>query len=47
MVCSIIIVIFSSIYIPDEISKYLAKNKIYAMAMAGDTMEIINYDSVN
>ncbi len=38
--------IFSSLYIPEEIVKYLTRKSIFAMAMVGDTMEIINIDEV-
>ena len=37
-----IIPIFSSLYLPDNIINYLTKNKIYAMAMKDDTMDILN-----
>jgi hypothetical protein len=42
-----IIPIFSSLYIPDETVKYLTKNRIYAMAMKEDTMDLLNFDLVN
>ncbi|HEB75040.1 MAG TPA: hypothetical protein ENJ04_01635 [Nitrospirae bacterium] len=34
--------IFSSLYLSDSVVEYLSKNKIYAMAMKGDTMDILN-----
>jgi len=37
-----LIPIFSSLYLPDSVVKYLSKNKIYAMAMKDDTMDIMN-----
>ncbi len=37
-----IIPIFSSFLIPYEVVNYLTKNKIYAMAMKDDTMDILN-----
>ena len=39
-----LIPIFSSLYLSDTMVKYLTKNKIYAMAMKGDTMDILNPD---
>ena len=38
--------IFSSLRIPDEAVAYLTKQNIFAMAMAGNTMEILNFDDV-
>jgi hypothetical protein len=37
-----VIPLFSSLYIPSETVKYLTRNKIYAMAMKEDTMDILN-----
>lgn len=37
-----LIPIFSSIYVPDDMVKYLSKNKIYAMGMNEDTMDLYN-----
>ncbi len=34
--------IFSSFSIPNDLLKYLTKNKIYAMAMKDDTMDLLN-----
>lgn len=41
-----IIPIFSSLYIPENMIKLLTKNKIYAMAMKEDTMDILNYNEI-
>jgi len=41
-----LIPIFSSLYISEEIVKYLSKKGIYAMGMRDDTMEILNPDSI-
>ena len=38
--------IFSSLRIPDEAVAYMTKQNIFAMAMAGNTMEILNFDDV-
>jgi len=37
-----VIPIFSSFSIPDDLLNYLTKNKIYAMAMKDDTMDLLN-----
>ncbi len=37
-----IIPVFSSLYIPENVIGYLSKNKVYAMAMNEDTMDILN-----
>ncbi len=39
-----LIPIFSSLYLTETVVKYLTKNKIYAMAMKNDTMDILNPD---
>ena len=41
-----IIPVFSSLYIPDKVAKYLTKIKIYAMAMKDDSMELLNYEGI-
>ena len=38
--------IFSSFYIPENVKKYLTKNKIYAMQMKDRTMEVINFNDI-
>ncbi|MGB9683072.1 MAG: hypothetical protein ACPL1I_08830, partial [bacterium] len=42
-----IIPIFSSLYIPEDLVTYLTKNRIYAMAMKDDTMDLLNFDLVS
>ena len=39
-----LIPIFASLYLSEDIVKYLSKNKIYAMAMKDDIMDILNPD---
>ena len=39
-----IILIFSSLYLPDDIVARLSKNGIYALGMSDAMMEILNYD---
>ena len=39
-----IIPVFASLYIPEHILLHLSRNKIYAMAMKEDTMDILNPD---
>jgi Sec-independent protein translocase protein TatA len=41
-----VIPVFSSLYIPEQFVRYLTANKIYAMAMGDDTMEILNYNEI-
>jgi len=41
-----IIPIFSSLYLSDEIVKYLTKKKIYAMALRDDTMDLLNFEKI-
>ena len=41
-----IIPIFSSLYLPDRVVEYLTKNKIYAMAMKDDTMDLLNFEEI-
>ena len=41
-----IIPIFSSLYLPDRVIEYLTKNKIYAMAMKDDTMDLLNFEEI-
>ncbi|MCX7760171.1 MAG: hypothetical protein N2Z81_03200 [Hydrogenothermaceae bacterium] len=42
-----LIPIFSTLYMPEDIVSYLTKNKIYALAMKGDEMDILNYNEVS
>lgn len=37
-----LIPVFASLYFPENIIKYLSKNKIYAMGLKGDIMDILN-----
>jgi chaperonin cofactor prefoldin len=39
--------IFSSLSLPPDVVKYLTRHGIYAMAMTGETMDLLNYDSVS
>jgi len=41
-----IIPIFSSLYLPEDIVEYLTRNKIYAMGMNDDTMDLLNFEKV-
>jgi hypothetical protein len=41
-----VIPVFSSLYIPEHFVRYLTANKIYAMAMGDETMEILNYNEI-
>lgn len=41
-----IIPIFASLYIPENIIKYLSKNNIYALGMGKDTMDLLNFDII-
>jgi len=42
-----IIPIFLSLYLSDEIVKYLTKKKIYAMALKDGTMDLLNFEKIN
>jgi len=42
-----IIPVFSSFYLPEDVVKYLTKNKIYALGMKDDTMDILNPELKN
>jgi predicted nuclease of predicted toxin-antitoxin system len=42
-----LIPIFSSLSLPPDVVKYLTHHGIYAMAMTGETMDLLNYDSVS
>ncbi|MCD6562037.1 MAG: hypothetical protein J7L16_09815 [Deltaproteobacteria bacterium] len=41
-----LIPIFASLYIPENILRYLTKNGIYAMAIKDDTMAILNFEKI-
>jgi hypothetical protein len=36
----------ASLYLSDEIVKYLTKKKIYAMALRDDTMDLLNFEKI-
>ncbi len=42
-----LIPIFSCLHIPENIQNRLTKEKIYAMAMGGETMDILNFDKIH
>ncbi len=42
-----LIPIFSSLAIPEEIAKYLSRNRIFGMAMKDDSMQIVNFEEAN
>lgn len=42
-----VIPVFASLYLPQDVVKYLTKNGIYAMAIKGDTMDLINYQDIS
>ncbi len=42
-----LIPIFASLYIPENSITFLTRNNIFALAMKGDTMDILNYQSTN
>ncbi len=41
-----IVPVFSSLHLPEPIVQLLTKHKIYAMALGGETMELLNYEAV-
>lgn len=41
-----VVPIFSSLHLPEPVVQLLTKHKIYAMALGGETMELLNYDAV-
>jgi hypothetical protein len=41
-----IIPIFASLYITEDVVNFLSKNKIYAMGMRDDTMDILNFSEL-
>ena len=42
----IIVPVFSSLYLSEPIVQRLTEEKIYAMALGGETMELLNYEAV-
>ncbi len=43
---AVIIPIFASLYIPEEMVKYLTSHRIYAMVMGEGTMDIVNFQQL-
>lgn len=41
-----VIPIFASLALPENIINYLTKHQIYAMAMSGETMKLLNYEAI-
>ena len=41
-----IIPIFASLYLDESVINYLTQNRIYAMTMGGETMEIVNFQQM-
>ena len=41
-----IIPVFASLYLSEDIVNYLSKNKLYAMGMGDQTMELLNWDKI-
>ncbi len=41
-----IIPIFASLHLDESVNNYLTQNRIYAMTMGGETMEIVNFQQV-
>ena len=39
----IVLPIFSSLYLPEEIVQYLSKHRIYALGMTDETMDVLNF----
>jgi hypothetical protein len=37
----------ASLYLSDEIVKYLTKKRIYAIALRDDTMDLLNFEKIN
>ena len=42
----ILIPIFATFYVPEDIVKYLTKNRVFVMGMKNDTMDLINFDDI-
>jgi len=38
--------VFASMYLNDDLVRYLTRNRIYAMAMKEDTMDLLNYEEL-
>jgi hypothetical protein len=41
-----LIPVFASLYIEEDVIRYLTKNNIYAMAIKEDTMDLLNYEEI-
>ena len=41
-----IIPIFASLHLDESVINYLTQNRIYAMTMGGETMQIVNFEQV-
>ncbi len=41
-----LIPIFSTLHLPNNVLSYLTSNNIYAVAMKGDEMDVLNYNEV-
>jgi hypothetical protein len=39
--------IFASLLVPEDVVRYLTKHGVYAMAMGGGVMQLVNFDEVN
>jgi hypothetical protein len=39
--------VFSSLYIPEDSVRFLTKNRIFALAMKDDNMDLLNPDQIN
>jgi hypothetical protein len=42
-----VIPVFSSLYIPEDSVRFLTKNRIFALAMKDDNMDLLNPDLLN
>lgn len=41
-----VISLFASLYLPEDVVRYLTKSGIYAMAIKGDTMDLVNFEEI-
>lgn len=39
--------IFASLHVPEDVVRYLTRHGVYAMAMGGGIMKLVNFDEVN
>jgi len=42
-----VVPIFSSLYVPENVRKYLTRKKIYAMGLREGTMELLNFEEIS